>query len=179
MLTNAPTLETERLILRGPLVGDAEAVIAFLCDEQRAKGFGHCTNRSDAWRWFALSVGHWHIHGYGYFTVVDKATGAPAGIVGIWNPEGWPEPELGWVVFDGAEGKGIAYEAAQRALTWAYDDMGFTTMTSQIVPSNARSIALAKRMGAHHERTYDNVHMGEEMVFRHLGAETFKAEAVA
>ncbi|MCL3881277.1 GNAT family N-acetyltransferase [Marivita sp. GX14005] len=170
-LTDAPRLETERLILRGPEKADAEPMIAFLMDPERSKGFGGYTARPDAWRWFALNVGHWHWHGYGYFTIQDKASGAPAGISGIWNPEGWPEPEIGWVVFNGFEGKGIAYEAALRARRWAYDDLGFTTLTSNIVPGNTRSVRLAERMGARFERTYRNPTMGEDMLYRHPGPE--------
>lgn len=170
-LTNAPTLETDRLILRGPEKADAEAMIAFLMDEDRSDGFGGYAYRSDAWRWFTLNVGHWHWHGYGYFTIQDKATGEPAGITGIWNPDGWPEPEVGWVVFDGFEGKGIAFEAATRAREWAYNDLGFTTLTSNIVPGNTRSIRLAERMGATYERTYHNPNMGEDMLYRHPGPE--------
>ncbi|PYC49056.1 N-acetyltransferase [Litorivita pollutaquae] len=166
-LTPAPTLESQRLVLRGPKRSDAEPLIAFLCDLERSAGFGGYDNRHDAWRWFGLNVGHWHIHGYGYFTVEDKETGTPAGICGIWNPDGWPEPELGWVVFDGFEGKGVAYEAALRAREWAYAELGFTTLTSNIVPGNARSIALAERLGATYERTYQNVNMGEDMLYRH------------
>ncbi|MEZ5676552.1 Protein N-acetyltransferase, RimJ/RimL family [Thalassovita litoralis] len=168
-LTNAPILETDRLILRGPLHDDAAPLMDFLCDRDRAEGFGAYDNRSDAWRWFALNVGHWHFHGYGYFTIVDKASNAAAGIAGIWNPHGWPEPELGWVVFDGFEGKGIAYEAALRAREWAYaaDGLGFSTLTSNIVPGNDRSIALAERLGAWFERKYQNVHMGEDLLYRH------------
>jgi RimJ/RimL family protein N-acetyltransferase len=170
-LTNAPSLETDRLILRGPEKADAEAMIAFLMDEGRSHGFGGYAHRSDAWRWFTLNVGHWHWHGYGYFTIQDKATGEPAGITGIWNPDGWPEPEVGWVVFDGFEGKGIAFEAATRAREWAYNDLGFTTLTSNIVPGNTRSIRLAERMGATYERTYHNPNMGEDMLYRHPGPE--------
>ena len=170
-LTNAPRLETDRLILRGPEQRDAEPMIAFLLDQVRAAGFGASPNRGDAWRWYALNIGHWHLHGYGYFTIEDKATGIPAGICGIWNPEGWPEPEVGWVVFDGFEGKGIAHEAALRARRWAYEDLGFTTLTSNIVPGNTRSAALAQRLGAHMERSYVNVHMGEENLWRHPGPE--------
>jgi RimJ/RimL family protein N-acetyltransferase len=168
-LTNAPRLETERLILRGPDRRDAEPMIAFLLDQDRAAGFGASPDRGDAWRWFSLNVGHWHWHGYGYFTIEMKDTGTPAGICGIWNPEGWPEPEVGWVVFDGFEGKGIAFEAAQRARLWAYQHLGFTTLTSNIVPGNTRSAALATRLGARMERTYTNIHMGEEELWRHPG----------
>ena len=65
IVPNAPQLETERLILRGPDAGDAEAMIAFLLDRERADGFGGYDHRGDAWRWFALNVGHWHLRGYG------------------------------------------------------------------------------------------------------------------
>ena len=41
-----------------------------------------------------------------------------------------------------------------------YEDLGFTTLTSNIVPGNTRSIRLAERMGAVYERTYDNPNMG-------------------
>lgn len=170
-LTNAPRLETDRLILRGPESGDAEPLMAFLLDQERAAGFGASDNRGDAWRWFALNVGHWHIHGYGYFTIEAKDSSRPAGICGIWNPEGWPEPEIGWVVFDGFEGRGLAHEAALCARRWAYSDLGFTTLTSNIVPGNTRSAALAQRLGAHLERRYTNIHMGEEELWRHPGPE--------
>lgn len=169
-LTNAPRLHSEELILRGPELQDAEPIIAFLQDERRSRGFGHLPERGAAWRWFALNVGHWHIHGYGYFTIETKA-GEIAGISGIWNPETWPEPELGWVVFEGFEGRGIAYEAACRARLWAYQNLGFTTLTSNIVPGNERSIALAKRMGAFFERKYYNSNMGEDMLYRHPSPE--------
>ena len=170
-LTNAPRLETERLILRGPEPGDAEHVIAFLLDQDRAKGFGARDNRGEAWRWFALNVGHWHLRGYGYFTVEIKDTGAVAGISGIWNPEGWPEPEVGWVVFAGFEGQSVAYEAAARARRWAYEDLRMSTLTSNIVPGNERSIRLAERLGAWCEREYQNPHMGHEYLYRHPGPE--------
>lgn len=168
---NIPRLETERLILRGPEASDFEAYCAFLTDPVRADGFGVEKDRPKAWRWFALNIGHWALHGYGYFTIEDKESGAPCGLTGIWNPEGWPEPEIGWVVFEGFEGRGIAREAATRARQWAYDDLGMTTLTSNIVPGNDRSIALAERLGARFERSYTNVEMGEDMLYRHPGPE--------
>ena len=168
-LTNAPTLQSDRLILRGPELRDFEPLAAFFADEERAWGFGGTETRADAWRWFASNIGHWHIHGYGYFTIEMRDSGEPAGLSGIWNPEGWPEPELGWLVFADWEGRGVAHEAAKRARAWAYDDLGFTTLTSNILPGNARSVALAERLGATYERTYENVTMGQDMLYRHPG----------
>jgi RimJ/RimL family protein N-acetyltransferase len=165
-LTNAPILKTERLILRGPQIEDFAPLAAFYASDYCA-GFGGPLKRDDAWRWFACNVGHWHIHGYGYFTVVEKSSGKAAGLSGIWNPEGWPEPELGYALFAEYEGKGIAYEASVCAREWAYSSLGFTTLSSHIVPGNARSIALAERLGAVYERSYTNPHMGEDQIFRH------------
>ncbi len=166
-LTRAPRLETERLILRGPERRDAAPIMRFLMDPVRSEGFGHIPERGEAWRWFALLVGHWHIHGFGYFVIETRDTGQTAGISGIWYPETWPEPELGWVVFDGFEGRGIAYEAASRARLWAYHELGLQTLTSNIVPGNDRSKTLATRLGAVYERTYMNENMGEDELWRH------------
>lgn len=107
------------------------------------------------------------MHGYGYFALELKATGETCGLAGVWNPHGWPEPELGWVAFAAFEGRGLVHEAAQRAREWAYTDLGLTTLTSGIVPGNTRSIALAERMGAVYERTYENAFMGTDMLYRH------------
>ena len=169
-LTNSPKLESANLILRGPEIRDFEPIALFYADAPRAAGFGGCLKRDDAWRWFASNIGHWHIHGYGYFTIETK-TGQIAGISGIWNPEGWPEPEVGWVVYPGFEGRSIAYEAAVTARQWAYDKLSMTTLTSNIIPGNTRSIKLAKRMGAKYERSYINPNMGEGMLYRHPGPE--------
>jgi len=169
-LTNAPTLETERLILRGPLSSDFDPLAVFYASDY-CTGFGGPMKHDDAWRWFALNIGHWHIYGYGYFSIVEKASGKPTGLSGIWNPAGWPEPELGYALFQEFQGKGIAYEASVRTRDWAYSDLGFKTLSSHIVPNNTRSIALATRLGAVYERSYQNPHMGEDQIFRHPAPE--------
>lgn len=167
MNLDIPTIETDRLILRAPEAQDYEPVAAFLMDPVRALGFGIEADRSRAWRWFAMNIGHWALRGCGYFTIVEKASGAACGLTGIWCPEGWPEPELGYAVFEGFEGRGYAFEAATRAREWAFTDFGLTTVGSHIVPGNTRSIALAERMGARYERSYANPYMGEDMIYRH------------
>ena len=127
-------------------------------------------NRNEAWRWFASMIGHWVLHGYSFW-ILDTRAGETVGMVAIWGPDGWPEPALGWVMFENGEGKGYAYEAALAVRAHAYQNLGFTTLSSNIFPGNTRSIALAERMGAVRERAYDNVTHGAEIVYRHPGPE--------
>ena len=161
-----PTISTPRLTLR-PIEARDFADFADFYASDRSKFVGGPATAEQSWRMLATELGHWALRGYGRWAVEETGTGKLAGIIGPWNPEGWPEPELGWVVFDGFEGKGIAAEGAARARQWAYDDLGFTTLTSNIVPGNTRSVALAERLGARFERTYENVEMGEDMLYRH------------
>ena len=167
-------IETDRLTLRGPIADDFEVYADFYADPERSKGFGGTLPRDQAWRWFASMIGHWVLYGYGFWTTVEKATNEIAGFTGIWNPEGWPEPELGWIVLPHAEGKGIAFESATAVRNHAYSNMGFTTLTSNIVPGNTRSIALATRLGATFEREYENVQMGLDHLYRHPAPEALK-----
>ena len=167
-LTNAPRLVTERLILRGPEAADFGAVAAFFADGKRSWGFGGTQNRTEAWRWFASLIGHWALRGFGFW-MVQTRQGDLVGMVGLWEPEGWPEPELGYVMFANGEGHGFALEAALAVRDHAYGALGFTTLSSNIFPGNARSVALAERMGAWKEREYDNVSHGTEMVYRYPG----------
>lgn len=164
-----PTLETERLILRAPREADAERLIDFFADDDYSAGFGGPLDRGDAWRWHALSAGHWLFRGYGYFSIDLRDTGEHVGICGIWNPEGWPEPELGWVIFKQYQKHGYASEAALAAREWAYDMLGLPALTSNIVPGNTASAALAQRLGARLEGETDNPFMGRVQVWRHPG----------
>lgn len=141
-------LETERLILRKPTAQDCVGAVSFYTSERSAMAGGNI-DAGRAWRQFAAILGHWEIRGFGLFAVTQKPSDQIIGLVGQWYPGDWPEQELGWVVFDGSEGKSIAYEAACAARTHAYETLSWETAVSYIDPDNSRSIALAERLGCH------------------------------
>lgn len=165
-----PTLETERLILRAPMPKDLPAFTEF-CASPRAGGIGGPFPDYVAHKNFCALVGHWHVMGYGRWIVADKADDTPLGVVGLMYPPDWPEPEIAWSLFEAGEGRGIAYEAALATRTYAYDVLGWATVMSCTKPDNDRSIALARRMGARHERDFEHAFLGTLHVWRHLSPE--------
>lgn len=171
---NVPILETERLIMRAPSIDDLDAEAAFFASE-RSSFVGGPLKRSQVWRTIAMLIGHWHIHGFGFWGVEDKETGTYYGRVGLWYPGGWPEPEIGWTVMGNGEGKGVAQEAALAARTHAYETLGWTTAISLVDPDNTRSIKLAERMGCHFEDTFEHETFGTMHIWRHPSAKEVAA----
>ncbi len=164
-----PTLQTDRLTLRAPALADFDHWAAFFASERSVHERGPL-NRVDAWHVWAADVALWHLKGYGAFGLEDRATGAYLGECGIYEPEGFPEPELGWLIVPDAEGKGYVTEAARAVMGWAHQAFGWDRLINIIDPANTRSIAVATRLGGVIDTTIPGADPGDA-VFRHdLGA---------
>ena len=148
-------IETERLILRNIDPGrDFDAWAALMADERAVRFLGTpVQNRALAWRNMAMVLGHWHIRGYGFFSVESKATGEWLGRVGPWFPEGWPEPEVGWTIVPEHWGRGYATEAGRACIEYAFRVLGWRRVIHVILPGNGPSIAVAKKLGSTHIRS--------------------------
>ena len=165
-----PELETDRLRLRAPRLEDWPALSEFYASD-RAKYVGGPKTAEQTWRSLATETGHWALRGYGRWALEEKATGKYVGICGLWEPDGFPEMELGWDLFEGATGKGYATEAGAAARAHAYDVLGRNTVISMIAPENTASKAVATRLGAAFEEVFTHVTFGEVEVWRHPGPE--------
>lgn len=141
-----PTLHTARLTLRAPRLSDFDAMLAFNASP-RSAFLGGGAPRQAVWRALLANVGHWALRGYGIYSV-ETTAGEFVGRSGVVFHDGWPEPELVWHLYDGHEGKGYATEAATAARADAANRLGLDRLISLIDPANARSIALARRLGA-------------------------------
>lgn len=153
MLAPTPVLETARLTLRAPEGGDVEAWAAFATSD-RSRYIGGPLSPALAWRAWGHVIGHWAMRGYGMFVLAARtAPDRPLGMAGPWYPDGWPEREIGWTLWaQAAEGRGYAREAAEATRDHVFGALGWTTAVSYIDPDNARSIALAERLGATRDR---------------------------
>lgn len=143
-------LETERLRLRAftdcdlqayqQMVGDAEVV--------RYVGNGQLLNPEQAWQSMAYLMGHWWLRGFGLWAVEEKASGRVVGRVGLYQPEGWPGMELGWMIAREHWRKGFAFEAAQAALAYQRAHFPREPLISLIHSENKPSVRLAQKLGA-------------------------------
>ena len=166
-----PVIETERLRLRLPKASDLPAHVAFRASE-RSKGVGGPFNAASSFHHLSGVIGQWQLKGYGRWMVADKATDAPLGVVGIYHPDDWPEAEIGWSIYEEAEGKGIAHEAALASRDYAYDTLGWYRIVSLVMADNHRSIRLAERMGCVKESTFSHPELGDLDIWVHKAPET-------
>lgn len=152
-LADTPVLNTARLTLRAPAARDWPHWRAMMASP-RAAFIGGPQDERMAWRSFGHVIGHWVMRGFGMFVLCRRDSDTPLGMAGPWFPASWPEPEIGWNLWqEAAEGKGFAFEAAEAARDFAFARLGWTTCVSYIAPDNTRSIALARRLGAEPDET--------------------------
>jgi RimJ/RimL family protein N-acetyltransferase len=141
-----PVLETDRCLLRAPVLEDAAAWIEIMVPDAE----GHLGGPHDAegaFREFAATVGTWLLRGHGLWTVTDRA-GAVLGFVLVGFEPGDAEPELGFLFRATARGHGYALEAAAAARDHALGPLGLPGLVSYVAPGNVASRRLAGRLGA-------------------------------
>ena len=152
-----PALSTQRLTLRGFTAADLDALAPIYADPQVSRYIGDGTpaNRAATWRALAGMLGHWQLRGYGMWALIEQATGRLIGRAGLYNPEGWPGLEAGWVLARDRWGRGFATEAGHVVLAYAFTQLGADHLISLIHPGNTASIRVAERLGERLEREID------------------------
>lgn len=155
-------------MLRLPDPADAEALMRIHEDPEALKHVHHGAGSeglAHALRMVTRMTEHWHQRGYGPWVVVERATGQVIGRVGLWNPEGWPDLELGWIILRSHWGQGFATEAAAAALAWTWDHVQTDHVISLIEPDNLASIRVAEKLG---EQVEGTDHFNGKELFRYV-----------
>ena len=142
------TIETERLILRRPVLDDLDRWAEMMADVNVARFLGGALPKSTVWRVVMQVAGAWQLTGVSMFSVVEKRSGQWIGRVGPWQPLGWPGTEVGWGLHRDAWGKGYALEAAVASVDYAFETLGWSEVVHCINPENVPSQSVAKRLGA-------------------------------
>jgi RimJ/RimL family protein N-acetyltransferase len=162
---SAPTLETERLILRHWRKDDFRPYQAIVGDAEVMRHFAGTLTAEECWRRLSASVGSWSLLGFGGWAVVRKSDDKLVGMVALFNswrdfePEFAEDPEMGWIFSTEVHGQGIAGEACRAVLDWADSTFAPETVWAIIAPANEPSFKLAERLGF--ERVCDTLYNEE------------------
>jgi RimJ/RimL family protein N-acetyltransferase len=152
-MTNRPTIETERLILRPPVAADYADYRAMVSDEDTVRYAGGVADAETSWRKFLQLAGMWEVNGFGPFIARERDGGGFVGVTGIGTfarqlgEDFDPYPEGAWVLCARAHGRGLAREAMTAAIDWFDTAFGRQRLVCIIAPENAASLKLADKLG--------------------------------
>lgn len=175
-------IETERLLLRLPVLEDAQPALDLMTDPVAMEFIGgvHPNARDDPDFPIRRWLERWDNNGCGPFSIVRREDGAWLGRAGLfvwdtatWTPASFAEagqhaqPELGWALVREHWGYGYAREAAAAIREWAYADFGVERLISVIAPANVRSQRVAERLGCTAGDTVTLFDTGEAVIWEH------------
>jgi RimJ/RimL family protein N-acetyltransferase len=143
-----PHIETERLLLRPWRASDRQPWADMNADPRVREFFPGTLTREESDASQDSLDAHITRHGFGFWALEEKSTGAFLGFTGLLNTS-FPAPftpcvEIGWRLAPHCWGKGYATEAARASL-----DHGFRTL---------RSRRVMERIGMHHDPDGDFDH---------------------
>lgn len=154
MATEAPTLHTDRLILRAHRRDDFEALARMWADPTVTRHIGgKPATRQESWFRLLRYGGLWPMLGFGYWAITDRASGQYLGDAGLadfqrgMGPGFDGVPEAGWALVPEAFGHGLATEAMQQVLAWADGTLRADRTVCMIDPGNAASTRVAHKLG--------------------------------
>jgi RimJ/RimL family protein N-acetyltransferase len=184
----APTLQTDRLVLRHVRPSDIEYFAEAHGDEEVMRHLGGALGREDAWRRALTGAGFWGVLGIGVWVVERRSDVRTIGHVGFFDfqrdmsPSIAGEPEMGWIFSREGQGQGLASEAGRAALDWFDRSFGPMSVPAIIDLKNSPSMRLAERLGF--ERQPDGIYRGEAIAIyrrsaRQLPATTASATSSA
>lgn len=160
--TEAPSITTERLVLRQWRTSDLPWFAALNADREVMRHFPTTLDRAQSDAVALRLAQHLDTHGYGPWAVEIPGVTPFAGFVGLmrvgFDVPFVPAVEIGWRLARDWWSKGYATEAAVAAARYAFDTLGMADLVSFTVPANTRSRAVMERIGMRHCPDEDFLH---------------------
>lgn len=161
-------LETERLILRPPAVGDLPWVLESMNTEAVMQFLGGevCFAEEVEDR-LADDIVSFSSGGHRSWTVWLRDQNCRVGRVGLFRVQSLDAPaklrgkdEIGWTFAEAHWRQGYATEAARAVLDFAFDGLGFPMIYTQTSESNGPSTRMMQRLGLTRRSELDYVDPG-------------------
>ena len=149
-------LETRRLLLRHLVLSDLDALFQFYSDPEVVKYIPDAPRTREETKeeleWFVN--GHPKFPELGLWATIYRDTGQFMGRCGLlpWTIEGQNEVEVAFALSKPYWGRGLATEAAQGIVQYAFDQLHLRRLVCLIEPENAASIRVATKLGMAFEK---------------------------
>ncbi len=161
-------LETERLLLRHQVPADLDDLYALYCDPQVTRYIPDAPRNYEDTR---LEL-EWHMHGHprhpelGLWATIYKPTGAFIGRCGLlpWTLAGREEVEVAYLLGKPYWGQGLATEAAQGIVSYAFEQLQLTRLVCMVLPDNHASARVAQKIGMSMEKEMED-QMGRFLLY--------------
>lgn len=144
-------IETGRLRFRRWRMADAAAYRALCADPAVARYLGEPPTLAVARATLAAQNATLDATGSCFWAVELRTTAGLVGWCGIKPGPGHTPiaglPEIGWTVAPALHGRGLAVEAAAATLAWAWAHTDHSAVYAIVVPANAPSRRLMRRLG--------------------------------
>ena len=144
-------LETPRLRLRGWHDADLDPLAEMCADPRVMRYFPATLTRDECAAALARCRVHFIRHGFGYWVVERRDEARFIGVAGLaWSRlklPFCPAVEIGWRLAADQWGQGLAKEAAEAALAFAFEQRKLEHVVSYTSPLNERSRRLMEAVG--------------------------------
>ncbi|MBO6789926.1 MAG: GNAT family N-acetyltransferase [Dinoroseobacter sp.] len=142
-----PQLETARLLVRPARLVDYPVWDEIMKGPNGVFLGGPWDDRG-AYLDFAQCVGSWFLRGFGLWAIEDQQSSKVLGFVAHGHEYGCLEAELGFLLIETAQGRGIATEAARAVRDYAFSVLKQPSLVLYFDPRNGASRAVALKLGA-------------------------------
>jgi RimJ/RimL family protein N-acetyltransferase len=153
--SDTKVLETERLVLRHLMAGDAAFMLRLLNEPSWLRFIGDRGVRTleEARAYIARGPGaSYERFGFGLDLVELKGEGTPVGLCGLVKRDALEDVDIGFAFLPEFWGRGYAHEAAAAVLEYAARVLGLRRVAAITDPDNESSIRLLEKLGLSFER---------------------------
>lgn len=154
-MPDAPSLRTERLLLRPWRDADREPFAAMNADPRVMEHFPRPLTREESDALAARILRGFEADGFGVWAVEAPGEANFIGFTGLARPRFemhfTPCVEVGWRLAAPYWGRGFATEGARAALRFAFQTLKLPEVVAMVVPANRRSIRVMEKLGMHRD----------------------------
>ena len=155
-------LETTRLILRDWRADDLPALCRLTADPDvmRYIGAGATWSEEQTRAFIERQMAHAQQHGFCLWALQEKSGGAVIGHAGLQYLGTSTHVEIGWWLRRDCWGRGLATEAARRALREGFERAGLERIVAIANQDNSASQAVMRKIGLRYERMANTSEFG-------------------